>query len=60
MIELRNKLVSICDELDRVRKYPSIGFDSYIYGLLTSSYDSLSRSICFINTFIDDDEQKVY
>lgn len=58
MIELRNKLVCICDELDRVRNYPSIGFDSYIYGLLTSSYDSLSRSICFLNSFIDD-EQKV-
>lgn len=58
MIELRNKLVCICDELDRVRNYSSIGFDSYIYGLLTSSYDSLSRSICFLNSFIDD-EQKV-
>lgn len=60
MIELRNKLVCICDELDRVRKHSSIEFNSYIFGLLTSSYDSLSRSICFINAFIDDDEQKVF
>lgn len=56
MIELRNKLICICGEIDRLRNYPSIGFDSYIYGLLTSSYDSLSRSICFLNSFIDNDE----
>lgn len=56
---VRNKLIMLCNELDMVRKYDSIPFDSYVYGMLTSAYDNISHSICFLNAVIDD-EQKVF
>lgn len=55
---VRNKLIMLCNELDMVRKYDCIPFDSYVYGMLTSACDNISHSISFLNSFIDD-EQKV-